>query len=217
MNIVNVTGVSEPQHRFSKKYMKRIEMAEVAIIGWGSLLWDLDDLDPKVNGEWHIGEGPQLPLEFVRISPKRKQSLVVVTDLQHGAPCGSSYIKSKRTNIEAAIDDLAARERTKADEIGAVSDQQIYQAKHPEIAKLVQDWLKTSPCEAAIWTDLSANFELETGLPFDVDTAISYLKTLKGESLLEAKRYIDFAPPQVVTPLRNALNKNGWWQGLRLE
>ena len=192
-------------------------MAKVAIIGWGSLLWDLDDLAPKVLGDWRIAAGPQLPLEFVRISPKRKQSLVVVTDLQHGVPCESSYIESKRTNLKAAIDDLAARERTSADEIGAVSRQQIIQAKHPEIASLIHYWLRTTDCDAAVWTDLSGNFETQTGTQFNVTAGLNYLKTLERESLREAKRYIDFAPAEVITPLRSALNQSSWWQGLPLD
>ena len=35
-----------------------------AVLGWGSLLWDLDDLAPKVTGDWHMLAGPALPMEF---------------------------------------------------------------------------------------------------------------------------------------------------------
>lgn len=29
----------------------------IAIIGWGSLLWDLDNLAPHVSGEWELDLG----------------------------------------------------------------------------------------------------------------------------------------------------------------
>ncbi|SVC10487.1 uncharacterized protein METZ01_LOCUS263341, partial [marine metagenome] len=39
-------------------------VSAIAIIGWGSLLWDLDNLTPFVQGDWAINAGPRLPLEF---------------------------------------------------------------------------------------------------------------------------------------------------------
>ena len=46
-------------------------MSAIAIIGWGSLLWDLDNLTPFVQGDWAINAGPRLPLEFSLVSRKR--------------------------------------------------------------------------------------------------------------------------------------------------
>ena len=65
-----------------------------------------------------------------------------------------------------------------------------------------------------MWTDLPQNFESETGQDFSLDTALAYLRTLEGESLLEAKRYIDYAPEATATPLRDKLNNDSWWQSL---
>ena len=192
-------------------------MATFVVIGWGSLLWDLDDLAPKVAGDWHLGQGPRLPLEFVRISPKRKQSLVVVLDQTYGAKCASSYIHSRKDSIHGVIADLAARERTDLQFIGATYRDQLVQAKQPGIAKSIQRWLQGTDYEGAVWTDLVVNFEDETGASFSINAAIAYLQTLNAESLLEAKRYIDFAPQQVMTPLRTALNGDAWWQSLPIK
>ncbi len=192
-------------------------MATFVVIGWGSLLWDLDDLAPTVIGEWHLGLGPRLPLEFVRISPKRKHSLVVVLDQTYGAKCASSYIHSRKDSIHEVIADLAARERTDLHFIGATSRDHLVQAKQPSIAQSIQHWLQGTTYAGAVWTDLVANFEEDTRSGFSIDAAIAYLQTLNTESLLEAKRYIDFAPQQVVTPLRTALNRDAWWQSLPLK
>jgi|GEM_PF-2686020 len=92
----------------------------ILILGYGSLIWDLDDLAPKVRGDWHLSAGPPLPLEFSRISPKRKQSLVVVIDPAAGDPCPTHAIESARDTVAEAVTDLAARERTTEAYIGWV-------------------------------------------------------------------------------------------------
>ncbi|MDP6530786.1 MAG: hypothetical protein QF375_02760, partial [Arenicellales bacterium] len=55
-------------------------MARFAIIGYGSLIWDLDNLAPYVEGEWDMYQGPHLPLEFSLISKKRKRALALAID-----------------------------------------------------------------------------------------------------------------------------------------
>ncbi len=41
---------------------------KIAILGWGSLIWDRRDL--QIAGDWQQG-GPVLPIEFSRIYPTR--------------------------------------------------------------------------------------------------------------------------------------------------
>ena len=77
-------------------------MAPIYILGFGSLIWDLDDLAPKVRGEWLMETGPHFPLEFSSISVKRKQSLVVVIDPVNGQPCPSHAIESVRETVAEA-------------------------------------------------------------------------------------------------------------------
>ena len=50
----------------------------IAILGYGSLIWDLEILAPHVAGNWEMRAGPSLPMEFSRISKKRKLGLVVL-------------------------------------------------------------------------------------------------------------------------------------------
>lgn len=187
----------------------------IAIIGWGSLIWDLDDLAPKVAGGWAMGAGPRLPLEFSRISPKRLRSLVVVLDPDNGADCPSHAIASIRDNIHAAAEDLRARERAAAiDQIGAVCAVTGFaRSTHPTIAARVADWCARSGARGAVWTDLPRNFEAETGQPFSVAAGLAYLRGLTGASAAEARRYIDSAPALTDTPLRRSLASAPWWRG----
>ena len=92
-----------------------------AVLGYGSLIWDLDDLAPHVELPWAMGGGPLLPMEFSRISPKRKMGLVVVLDPDNGVPCPTHAIASVKTDIHSVADDLMRRERAKSiEQIGAV-------------------------------------------------------------------------------------------------
>lgn len=191
-------------------------MTKTAVLGWGSLLWDLDDLTPYVTGEWHLAKGPLLPFEFVRVSPKRKQALVVVIDEMHGVECATSFIASTRNRLVDAVEDLARRERTTAEQIGYTDlNGSLNQSRHGFAAGKIRNWLAGTEFDAAVWTDLTGNYIDEIGEPFSVPGAVAYLKNLTGESRIEARRYIESAPRNVETPLRAVLRNEDWWQAIQ--
>ncbi len=192
-------------------------MARVGIIGWGSLLWDLDDLAERVSGEWLPNAGPHLPLEFSLVSRKRKRALAVVIDDRHGESCLTNVITSTRVSVHEAIVDLAERERCDPQQVGAVCfDSGHARSRSPAVRETVERWLGTSGYDAVVWTDTARNYEQMTGEAFSVPAALAYLRALEGESLREAKRYIDYAPAAVSTPLRRALQADAWWASLPL-
>jgi hypothetical protein len=186
----------------------------VAVIGWGSLIWDLDDLTPHVRGPWAMGAGPALPLEFSRISPKRLRSLVVVIDPDCGVPCPTHAIASRRADVGAAALDLMRRERAPdVAMIGAAClTTGLRRGAHPAVAQIVADWCVEVGATGAVWTDLPRNFHAETGRAFTVDRGLAYLKGLESASAAEARRYIDGAPAATDTPLRRALAACDWWR-----
>ena len=185
----------------------------IAILGWGSLIWDLHDLGSKVTGAWEMGQGPHLPMEFSRISPKRRRALVVVLDPDHGAPCPTHAIASRRADIAEAVADLAARERCSPARIGAVCPAAgRAQARAPAIAEAVARWCRAEGWRGAVWTDLAPDFAVRTGAPFSVERGVAYLAGLAGESRAEALRYISRAPVETDTPLRRRLAGEAWWQ-----
>jgi hypothetical protein len=184
----------------------------IAIIGWGSLIWDLDDLASKVSGGWATGAGPVLPIEFSRISPKRLMSLVAVIDPEHGDPCRTHAIASARGAVDDAAADLARRERAPDFRIGLVCARTgRARSSDPRIAGIVADWCAGEGARGAVWTDLPRNFEAETGTQFDVAAGLAYLRGLGPEAAAEARRYIDGAPRETHTPLRRALAAAPWW------
>ncbi len=186
----------------------------IAIIGWGSLIWDLDDLAPKVQVPWLMGAGPVMPFEFSRISPKRKHALAVCIDPDNGDPCATNAILSIRDDIHAAAEDLRARERAaRIDFIGFYCARTgTIRSRIPAMAEAVGDWCAVTGAAGAVWTDLDANFEAVHGTPFTVEAAIAYLKALPDESRAEGVRYITLAPATTDTRLRRALAAEEWWQ-----
>ena len=187
-------------------------MSKIAVIGFGSLLWDLDDLVPKVSGEWKMYEGPILPLEFSLVSRKRHYALALVIDYGDGAPCPTCVIDSVRSNIGAAIVDLANRERMDPTNIGFVDRNTGKSHSHREETRnTLWNWIEDGNYDGAVWTDGERNFEALTGRAFSLQTAQDHLRSLQGMSLEEARRYIRNAPARVETPLRRALENSPWW------
>ena len=188
---------------------------QIAILGWGSLIWDLDDLAAKVSGPWQIRAGPRLPMEFSRVSAKRLQALAVCLDPEHGVACPTHAIRSIRTDVESTAEDLAARERAPISRIGWATADGSGESRMPEVALKVTAWCAAEGWDAAVWTDLEPNFTVATGRDFSVAEGLAYLRTLRGESLAEAHRYIRRAPAATRTPLRRALTRDQWWRDLR--
>jgi hypothetical protein len=188
-------------------------LSAIAIIGWGSLLWDLDNLSPFVVGDWSINAGPWLPLEFSLVSRKRLGALALAIDEKHGAYSPSSIILSMHSDIIAARSDLAARERTALNAIGFID--LVKQSDHSislTTKTLIFPWLKQSGLQGAVWTDSPPNFENHTSQSFSVENAKRYLRSLSKPCLREAKRYITNAPVGVQSPLRLALAQETWWR-----
>ena len=192
-----------------------VERGTIAILGWGSLLWDLDDLAPKVDGAWALRAGPTLPMEFSRISPKRSMGLVVCLDPAAGVPCPTHAIRSRRAGVAEADADLAARERAPVERIGWATAEGEGFGRMPDVVAVVAVWCRAAGRAAAVWTDLEPNFRETTGIEFRVAAGRAYLRGLEGASLIEAHRYIRNAPSTTRTPLRRALAVDPWWRGLR--
>lgn len=190
-------------------------LSRIAILGWGSLIWDLENLSPHTAGKWLMESGPLLPMEFSRISPKRKLGLVVCLDPLVGVNCKTHAIQSAGTDISATIENLATRERAPLEMIGAVHGNGLQKGRMSEVCSSVANWCETNGWDGAVWTDLEPNFFDYTQRDFSISAGVNYLKTLSADNLTEAHNYIENAPHQTKTPLRSALETDEWWQGLK--
>ena len=182
-----------------------------AVLGWGSLIWDLDTLAPHVRLPWRMGDGPRLPMEFSRVSPKRRMGLVVCLD-PAGVPCPTHAIASTRIRLDDAVADLARRERAPAHRIGGVCLATGASQGREAIAAVVRDWCLVAGWTGAVWTDLLPNYAEMLGEAFSIERGAAYLRTLAGDSLDEAVRYIENAPAATDTPLRRRLRADPWWR-----
>ena len=175
---------------------------KIAIIGWGSLIWDQRELQ-TVNG-WKTG-GPVLPIEFSRISSDGRLTLVI--DEENGVPVTTRYAQSASGDLGRAIEDLSQREGSPASRIGVVS--QTIQNKRAGF-ETIKAWAKTHKWDAVVWTGLHSNFKDERQVPFTVKNGLAYLKSLSGETKAKAREYFERAPEEVQTPLRKAIGEIGW-------
>ena len=176
------------------------------VLGWGSLIWSPRNLQRL--GDWCDG-GPQLPIEFTRISSDGRLTLVV--DEIHGAEC-STWSCRTPLRLPAAVDDLAAREGCKPRHIGAVkADHEASSGVASDVEQRIANWCRESGYSGAVWTALPPTFEERAGVPFSVQAAIGYLESLEGPKRERAFEYIRRAPSSTDTPLRRAFHAR--WGG----
>ncbi len=186
---------------------------KIAIIAWGSLVWDPRTL--RIKGEWK-NQGPRLQIEFSRVSKDGRLTLVV--DDNDGVEVQTYCAQSVQCEPGDAIADLSEREATLRKRIGFVeanngncsisefSDQ-------IDITEIMVAWCKSLGFEAAIWTALPPQFEEQTKTLFSVDNAVAYLNRLPLPVRKNALEYIEKAPRETDTPVRRKvkqLNDSNW-------
>jgi hypothetical protein len=185
----------------------------IAILGWGSLIWDRRDL--PISGDWRRG-GPVLPVEFSRISKsgERAGCLTLVIDEQHGANVPTRFALSPRISLDAAIADLRTREGTSSERIGYVNlvrntERPFARQQHPHSCDAIKAWAQAQQWDGVVWTALPPNFEEVTHHPFSLEAAIQHLKGLGEPAKRRALDYVCRAPQEVVTPVRRAAIQAG--------
>jgi hypothetical protein len=183
---------------------------KIAILAWGSLIWNQGDL---AVASAFAPDGPDLPIEFCRVSgrdavPRR---LTLVIDDHVGVRCQTYVALSALGGLDAARENLRDREgRPPADGIGfavkggASSERAI--ERHPKAVTAIEAWLAASDFDAVIWTALASNFAERAGEDFSVDAALRFLEAQPPEHLPLALEYIRKAPQPVQTPVRAAVS-----------
>ncbi len=183
---------------------------KIAILAWGSLVWDPRTL--QIEGDW-INEGPELEIEFSRVSKDGRLTLVI--DSKYGAKVRTYYGKSIRADIGDAIADLRDREGTIRKRIGYAdivnsnnSNSEFHE--HEDVFDNIIDWCNDKKYDAAVWTALPSQFYDQTNLEFSVDNAINYLEKLPLSAKNNAINYIKKAPIEIITPVREKLEAIGY-------
>jgi len=177
---------------------------KIAIIGWGSLIWDPKNLK-TISDDWYE-DGPMLPVEFARISNDGRLTLVIIPRCEKQR---TLWTVSALTAIEEARENLRLREgRTKSQHIhsrirgGAAKPDSIPR----EVLAEIDGWLEEHlDIDAVVWTGLPSNWEEKRGCSWSPIEAKAYLNSLVGDVYKKAEEYIDKAPSQIRTEFRKRL------------
>ncbi len=191
---------------------------QIAIIGWGSLIWCPGCL--RIKSNWH-SDGPLLPIEFARISNDQRLTLVI----HPGSPDQRTYwALSEFETLKDARANLGDREGTQnlknihsltttGKQLGEIDGQ---------IFTKIRQWLETQKnLEVAIWTGVQSNWESRRG-KFRPEDAVKYVTELERakhnpkEAFDRAREYIRNAPAQIQTPVRVRLRKMKGWKDATL-
>lgn len=176
---------------------------KIGIIAWGSLIYDSSIL--KIADDKWFNDGPEIPIEFARISKNNRLTLVIYPAFDK---VKTYYSLSSLGNLEEAIKNLAEREGTDIKNIGYINfktGESRSKKMEPELKKNISIWNIAKNLDAIIWTDLNENFIAKLKHQFSLETSIRYLDSLSDEDFMLAKEYIINAPNQTQTRNRNAL------------
>lgn len=184
---------------------------KIAILGWGSLIWQPKDLKFDTNIGWKEN-GPVLPIEFARISKDGRLTLVITPN---GTEVPTLCAVSSFDNLDLAVLNLAVREGSGRKSIGS------YNKSKDEFSPIdfsfkdnIKNWIQTTDFDAVIWTNLPEKLNLEnvTKTEKDPDGRIKYLQNLKGTQSALAEEYIRNTPKQIATTYRKQIIETLGWE-----
>lgn len=184
---------------------KGLNEMNIAVIGWGSLIWCPGSL--LIKSRWR-SDGPMLPIEFARISGDGRLTLVVHSGAQD---VRTYWALSALDSLDEARDNLRKREGAAKSSIGFVRANEDNPGAFPG-ATVLQRWLnERHGLDGAIWTALETNWRERRGRDFTAGDAIDYLSELerqKDEASLRYNRaceYVRNAPDAIRTEVRALL------------
>lgn len=181
---------------------------KIAILGWGSLIWQPKDLKYNKELGWDKN-GPYLPIEFSRISGDGRVTLIIDNNAKQ---VQTLYAISLYEKLDEAILDLAVREGCLKDKIGRYDKGSgEFIPNNFSYQKEIKEWIKNTYCDAVIWTNLGKRFKNKIGLTHSDKNVIQYLETLPEETKVFAEEYIRKAPKQIETPIRKVIEEKFEW------
>lgn len=186
---------------------------KIAVIGWGSLIWCPGCL--QVTSRWRT-DGPELPIEFARISSDQRLTLVIYSGPERSpTPRQRSYWAISRfQEVDQARENLRERERTSIDDIHWLTPKRQHAKVDKAVAASIRGWVKANDrVQAAVWTGLASNWMGD----FTAESAVAYLEKLEmnkrqAKTTFDlAREYICNTPSQIQTPVRKLLqSREGW-------
>ncbi|SEP97383.1 hypothetical protein [Flavobacterium urocaniciphilum] len=184
-----------------------------AILGWGSLIWDPKDLDYNKQLGW-IYDGPNLPIEFARISKNGRLTLVIT---ENGTFNKTFYtFANMKLTFEETIENLRKREGCNKKDIGfykAETDE--FHSEDFKYKEEIRNWSNEKKIKNIIWTDLPEKWsyknENDETINVNPKERIEYLKNLTGEKKELAEEYIIKSPIEIQTLYRKQIEEELLW------
>lgn len=185
---------------------------KIAILGWGSLIWQTKELAFNKSFGWKK-DGPILPIEFARISKDGRLTLVIT---ENGTEVPVLFTLSNYHNLEEAILNLAVREGSGRNSIGSYDKSKDTFSSKFLFKDEIINWIKNTDFDAVIWTNLCENWNIKNDKgdiirQIEPERRIEYLKELKGHTSAIAEEYIRRTPHQIVTAFRKKIESELNW------
>lgn len=178
---------------------------QIAIIGWGSLIWAADSL--KLGSRWHRS-GPVVPIEFARISVDGRLTLVIHPPSKTQT---TLWALASLKDLHEVREDLRKREGTALRFIHTGTGHGDYSEGVTEVEKgAIASWLRDRPdIEACVWTGLPSNWEEKQNTQYSAEGAVHYLKERPDPA--RAKEYVQKTPTQIQTDARTLIRTELGW------
>jgi hypothetical protein len=185
---------------------------EIAVLGWGSLIWCPGGL--RIKTKWR-SDGPKLPIEFARISRDGRLTLVILP----GAEDQQVYwALSEFDDLGDAGRNLKEREGCGSKDIHSLTASGQTAGDIPAmVIESVRGWLAArEQVNAAIWTGLTTNWPEKRRQEFSSEDAVRYLKGLESDrdraatTFNRAQEYVKSAPSLIQTRVRRAMQQEEW-------
>jgi hypothetical protein len=184
--------------------------AQIAVVGWGSLIWCPGSL--QIKSAWHR-DGPILPIEFARISKDGRLTLVI-----HPGSAGQRtlWAAAVSEDINAVRETLREREGTASSSIHrATTDGQFSDGVATNVQDAIAGWLEEhQEFQGCVWTGLAGNWKEKQKSAFSIPEVVRYLETLQDVD--RAREYIQNAPAQIQTAARGAIREQLRWNDAKL-
>jgi len=183
------------------------EAAVIAVLGWGSLVWDPRTL--PILRHWYE-DGPLVSVDFLRKSQNGRTTLVLDNSAE---PVRSLWAIMDTDDPAQARADLREREGIP----------ETYEERHiglwrsggaapPTTIIGLPEWAQAHNVKAVVWTALPPKFDdKEDGEIASADEIAAYLASLTGSMRDDAERYIRNAPPQIDTAIRRVIEARLGW------
>lgn len=188
---------------------------KIAVLGWGSLICNPKRESAELNladDKWY-SDGPELPIEFARISKDRRLTLVLFPEARKVQVLWAMMAPD---NLEEGINNLREVEGIPASTTDRIGFVNLLSEEHrssvvADIADEIRRWAYMKKVDAVIWTDLPPKFEEITKVEFTEENVTSYLNNLPDGSREKAEEYIRKAPKQIRTKFRSVIEKTLGW------